>query len=144
MSFALLAIGLVATTTVHAFAQASGTWAATGSPNIPRIAHTATLLANGQVLVAGGEDSSSNLIASAELYNPSTGKWTITGSMATPRVSHAAPELPSGEVLVAGGTIQTQLTSQLTSRITRLMDKSRSDCLSSSQHKFIAHTMYRS
>jgi N-acetylneuraminic acid mutarotase len=61
------------------------------------------LLANGQVLVAGGEDAQSNRIGAAELYNPSTGKWTVTGSLATPRIDHTATLLANGEVLVAGG-----------------------------------------
>ena len=52
------------------FAGGSGTWTATGTLNFPRVGHTATLLPNGQVLVAGGEDTSGNRIASAELYNP--------------------------------------------------------------------------
>lgn len=88
---------------VPAAAQASGTWAHTGALNFPRIGHTATLLNNGQVLVAGGEDSQSHLIAAAELYNPATGTWAVTGSLATPRIDHTATLLANGEVLVAGG-----------------------------------------
>ena len=53
--------------------------------------------------MAGGEDASSNLIASAELYNPATGKWTVTGSLATPRYDHTSTLLANGEVLIAGG-----------------------------------------
>jgi len=85
------------------FAGGSGTWTATGTLNFPRVGHTATLLGNGQVLVAGGEDTSGNRIASAELYNPATGKWTETGSLETPRIDHTATLLANGEVLVAGG-----------------------------------------
>ena len=68
-----------------------------------RNSHTATLLPNGQVLVAGGFTGISNL-ASAELYDPATGLWTTTGSMATARYRHTATLLPNGQVLVAGGT----------------------------------------
>ena len=85
------------------FAGGSGTWTATGTLNFPRVGHTATLLANGQVLVAGGEDTSGNRIANAELYNPATGKWTVTGSLETPRIDHTATLLANGEVLVSGG-----------------------------------------
>jgi N-acetylneuraminic acid mutarotase len=99
----LLAIVLLGTAPLPVLAQSSGTWTNTGTLNIPRNGHTATLLANGQVLVAGGEDTSANLIPSAELYNPSTGTWTVTGSLATPRYDHTATLLANGEVLVAGG-----------------------------------------
>jgi hypothetical protein len=44
--------------------------------NVARVQHTATLLQNGEVLVAGGGTSAANL-ASTELYNPATGKWTL-------------------------------------------------------------------
>ena len=64
----LSVLAFLATSSHSLFAQ-SGTWSATGTLNFPRIAQTATLVANGQVLVAG-VDSSGNLIASAELYNP--------------------------------------------------------------------------
>ena len=62
--------GLVGITAMPAFA--SGTCQKTGSMNVARIGHTATLLSNGDVLVAGGDNS-----GSAELYNPSTGVWTL-------------------------------------------------------------------
>jgi WD40 repeat protein len=64
--------------------------------------HTATLLTNGKVLVAGGYDGSTSL-ASAELYDPATGAWSATGSFTTGRYYHAAASLPNGTVLVAGG-----------------------------------------
>jgi hypothetical protein len=60
--------------------------------------HTATLLSNGKVLIAGGED-----IASAELYNPNTGTFTATGSMMGARAYHTATLLANGKVLLAGG-----------------------------------------
>ena len=96
------AMGLAASTTLL-LAQSSGVWTNTGSLNTPRTAHTATLLASGQVLVVGGEDATKTFLTSAELYNPGTGNWTVTGGTATPRVDHTATLLPNGEVLVAGG-----------------------------------------
>lgn len=69
---------------------------------MPRIDHTATLLATGEVLVAGGVGST--YTATAEIYNPSTGRWTTTGSMTTPRAFAAAALLTNGEVLIAGGS----------------------------------------
>jgi hypothetical protein len=99
-----LALALAAGTAVPGLAQNSGTWANTGKLNSARVNHTATLLNNGEVLAAGGNDNAGTL-ASAELYNPATGKWTVTGSMATVRTFQTATLLPSGRVLVAGGLI---------------------------------------
>src|ERR1700730_11300798 len=81
---------------------AGQTWTATGSLGAARFDHTATLLANGQVLVAGGYSNGSYL-ASAELYDPASGTWTGTGSLATARRGHTATLLPNGKLLVAGG-----------------------------------------
>jgi N-acetylneuraminic acid mutarotase len=60
-------------------------------------------VSGGKVLTIGGIDSSGNILASAELYNPSTGKWTVTGSMAEAREYSPAVVLKSGKVLVSGG-----------------------------------------
>src|ERR1019366_1696814 len=81
---------------------ATGKWTVTGSMATPRIGHTATLLPDGEVLVAGGYHQGI-YTASAELYNPSTGQWSATGSMTMPRAFHGATLLETGEVLVAGG-----------------------------------------
>ena len=78
------------------------TWTTTDSMHKARNYHTATLLSNGKVLAAGGNDGISG-ISSAELYNPATGKWTATGAMATERNAPAATLLPDGKVLVVGG-----------------------------------------
>ena len=66
--------------------------------------HTATLLSNGKVLVAGGNRLHD--LASAELYDPATGIWTLTGSLNTARWADTATLLPNGKVLLAGGDYQ--------------------------------------
>ncbi len=81
----------------------SGTWAPTGNLNIGRVSHTATLLANGKVLVVGGAGLS-GILANAELYDPQTGIWNVTGSLSTARRFHTATLLPNGMVLVVGGS----------------------------------------
>src|SRR5215831_12305977 len=82
---------------------ATGTWTATGSLGTARDNHTATLLSNGKVLVAGGTNLSEPFLRSAEIYDPATGTWTATGSMVIKRKSHTATLLPNGKVLVVGG-----------------------------------------
>jgi hypothetical protein len=78
---------------------------ATGSMGTARRFHTATLLNNGKVLIAGGEDAGSTAFASAELYDPSAGTFSVTtGNMTVPRVGHTATLLNNGKVLITGGT----------------------------------------
>jgi hypothetical protein len=80
-----------------------GGWTSTNSMNSLRYSHTATLLNNGKVLVAGGADSSGG-IAAAQLYDPATNTWSATGAMISPRSFHTAALLNNGKVLVMGGT----------------------------------------
>jgi WD40 repeat protein len=94
---ASVAVNFTVVITTHGFA-------ATGSMGTARRFHSATLLGNGKVLIAGGEDAASNAFASAELYDPSTGKFTPTaGSMTVARVGHTATLLNNGKVLITGG-----------------------------------------
>ena len=75
----------------------------TGSMATGRELHTATLLPDGRILVAGGVDGKFEPVASAELYDPKAGIFSPTGPMGTPRTAPTATLLPDGRVLVAGG-----------------------------------------
>jgi len=85
---------------------ASGKWTATGSLHAGRYGHTATLLSNGKVLVAGGYDTNDTAQSSAELYDPATGNWSLVGSLNTARAGHTATLLGTGKVVVMGGEIK--------------------------------------
>jgi len=77
------------------------TWTETGDLITARWDHTATLLPDGMVLIAGGKNGVP--LASAELYDPASGTWTATGSLvANARQTHTATLLLDGGVLVAG------------------------------------------
>ena len=71
--------------------------------NTARVGHTATLLNNGQVLIVGGYDPESGLIADAELYDPPTQAFIDLGDTQVPRYEHTATILQNGQVLIAGG-----------------------------------------
>ena len=68
-----------------------------------RFGHTATLLLNGGVLVAGGGRSGAGSLASAERYDPAKGAWTQTANPSHAHVWHTATSLVNGKVLIAGG-----------------------------------------
>lgn len=82
-------------------AQAAPTWTNVASLHYGRSGHTATLLPNGKVLVAGGYNN--GYLSSAEVYDPNANTWTTVASMNTAHPGHTATLLPSGKVLIAGG-----------------------------------------
>jgi galactose oxidase-like protein len=78
---------------VHTFGFGSDIWSG----------HTATLLQNGKVLLAGGVSEDFGYFSVAELFDPSTDTFTATGNMTVARAGHSATLLPDGTVLIAGG-----------------------------------------
>jgi hypothetical protein len=97
--------------TAEIFDPAIGTFTLAGPPGTPRAYHTATLLSDGTVLVAGGvqgvpdllADGSVPALASAEIYDPVTNSFSPVGDMSVPRIAHTATSLPDGTALIVGG-----------------------------------------
>ncbi|HVG60181.1 MAG TPA: kelch repeat-containing protein [Hyalangium sp.] len=82
---------------------ATGAWSRTAdAPNTYRAA-TATLLQNGQILIAGVGGAEWNSGISSALFDPASGTWAPAGSLVTPRLYHTATLLPGGKVLITGG-----------------------------------------
>ena len=94
---------IAAALTINQQAKAA-TWTSTGSLGTARYGHTATLLPNGKVLVAGG-NAAGGIVTSAELYDPAAGTWAPAAPMNVARAFHTATLLPNTKVLVAGGQV---------------------------------------
>ena len=84
---------------------ATGTFTLTGSMNVARYSASLTTLADGRVLVVGGNDVLTNDVPSAELYDPATGQFTATTSTVSPHESGteiSSTLLRDGRVFILG------------------------------------------
>ena len=97
---------------VHTYAQeyfstselydpATNTFSSGGALTTARCGHTATLLHDGRVFIAGGGNDQS--LAGCEIYDPGKNLFTPIGSMSTPRQGHTATQLRNGNILLVGG-----------------------------------------
>ena len=96
-------------------AASADSWTNTDSMSARRVSFTATLLADGQVLAAGGStDNAVDPLATSERWDPATGQWSGAATFSQGRAEQAAGLLPDGRVLMTGGEAnQTPLTSAL-------------------------------
>lgn len=86
----------------------TGIYTSTGSLQISRFNHTATVLQDGRVLILGGQTTEdlgtgNDQVAAAEVYDPATGQFSTWTSLLVPRSSHQAVELLNGKILIMGG-----------------------------------------
>ena len=92
----------------------TGTWSVAGMLNRARSGQEQVLLANGQVLIAGGlvgPPSNPTITRIAEIFDPATGSWSLSHPLTTPRAEFTANLLQDGSVFAAGGTSSEALSS---------------------------------
>jgi hypothetical protein len=103
----LIAGGSVSTalSSAELYDPIAGTFSSAGSLLVASESHTSTLLADGTVLIAGGNDLEQDYFLSAERYTPgaTTGTFTATGPMVNGGASCTATALPNHTVLITGG-----------------------------------------
>ncbi len=102
-----LALSALTLNSVAAEPASSGSFSLVGPMGQFRKLHTATLLSNGKVLVAGGSPLAQ--AATAEIYDPTTQTWTNSGALNLGREFHTATLLTDGSVMVTGGQTANRL-----------------------------------
>ena len=92
----------------NVYDAASNTWSLAGNLTVARNASTATLLADGSVLVVGGRTHSNASLASVERYDQTQDSWSAAADLSQSRSGHTATLLPNGKVLATGGNTSNQ------------------------------------
>ncbi|WP_437498568.1 Kelch repeat-containing protein [Sorangium sp. So ce1099] len=116
-----LACGLAMLPAGAAWADGTPSWESVPPMITPRGEHTATVLQDGRVLVAGGypevdqvgpytDENTAVSLRAAEIYDPATRTWSPAAPLSQARSGHAAILLPNGHVLVAGGRARSRWT----------------------------------
>jgi N-acetylneuraminic acid mutarotase len=99
--------GWASTASAETFDPKTGLWSPAAPMSVSRAFQTATLLGNGDVLVAGGattyNGTRGTVTNTAEVYTPRSNSWRSASPMSVARYAHAAALLPDGRVLAAGG-----------------------------------------
>lgn len=104
--------GGVASATAEIYDPQTQLFHAVAPPSAGRTQHTATLLADGRVFVAGGTTkfdlgdiftSFGLTLDTTEIYDPITNTWTPGPDLPRPRIAHQASLLASGKVLITSG-----------------------------------------
>ncbi len=90
---------------VEVYDPAADAFSSAGVLDTPRAGHTATLMDDGKVLIAGGcaDAECMRTLATTEIWDPATGLVAAGPAMPGPRHNHTASLLPTGEVVLAGG-----------------------------------------
>src|SRR2546422_2279158 len=105
--------GWEASDRVNLFDPWTGRWLAAAPLREKRSSHSAVLLPDGRVFVAGGNDGP-RLLYSIEIYDPKTDLWTPAKSMPTSRTQFSMSALPDGRVIVIGGRGRPRLAANTT------------------------------